>query len=108
MHQGDEVPQHPEDEPGPGEGGREEEELVSPLHIHEGRPQVPQVEGAAAAHVLDFDVGAAIFGHDPPPLPERAGPSRDGASQQRLQHISLSLGVTHFVRGRAARRGGRG
>lgn len=70
VHQSHQVPQHPEEEPGTREGGGEQEELVTPLHVQKCRPEVTHVEGAASVDVLDAHVAASIFGQDTPPLPQ--------------------------------------
>lgn len=67
MHHGHQVPEHSEHEPGPRKGGREEKELVAPLHIQESRPQVAKVEGPPAAHMLDENIASPIFGEDSAP-----------------------------------------
>lgn len=75
VHHGHQVPEHSEDEPGPCKGGREEEELVAPLHIQESRPQVAEVEGPPPAHVLDQNIAPAVFGEDSAPPSQGAGAS---------------------------------
>lgn len=75
VHQGHQVPEHAEDEPGPCKGGREEEELVAPLHIQESRPQVAEVEGPPPAHVLDQNIAPPVFGEDSAPPSQSAGAS---------------------------------
>ena len=81
MDQGHKVPEHTEEEPGPSERGREQEELVAPLHVQEGGPEVPHVKGAPAADVLDAHVASAIFGQHTPPPPQVSAPSRLAAAQ---------------------------
>ena len=80
VDQGHQIPEQTEEEPGPGESGREQEELVAPLHVQEGGPEVAHVERAPAADVLDAHVASAIFGQHTPPPPQVPGPSRLAAA----------------------------
>ena len=82
MHQCQQIPQHPEQKPGPGKRGREQEELVAPLHVQKSGPEVAHVQSAAPADVLDAHVAAAIFGQDTPPLPQSPAPTGDTAAAQ--------------------------
>lgn len=82
VHQRHQVPQDPEQKPGPCERGCEQEELVAPLHFQERGPEVTHVEGAAPADVLNPHVAAAIFGQDSPPLPQSAAPAQYPPTQQ--------------------------
>ena len=106
MHQRHKVPQHPKQEPGPGEGGGEEKELVAPLHVQEGGPEVTYVQGAPPTDVLDAHVAPPILGEHTPPPPQGPAPARAPAAQQGLQNVRLRLGVTHLLGGGAT--GGRG
>lgn len=81
MNQSHQVPHHAEEEPGSGERGREQEELVAPGHFQKGRPKVTHVEHAPPADVLDANVAAAIFGEDAPPFPQGPAPGRRPATQ---------------------------
>ena len=81
VDQGHQIPEHTEEKPGAGECGREQEELVTPLHVQEGGPEVPHVEGAPATDVLDAHVAPAIFGQHTPPPPQVPTPSRLAAAQ---------------------------
>lgn len=62
MHHCHQVPEHSEHKPGSRKGGREEKELVAPLHIQESRPQVTEVEGPSPANMLDENITSSIFG----------------------------------------------
>lgn len=121
MHHRHQVPQHPEHEPGAGEGGREEEELVAPLHVQEGGPEVAEVQRPQSVHVLDADVAPSVFRQHAAPPPEGAvapgvlpgaigstGTSVDArGSKERLRDVGLRLRVANLLRGRALG-GGRG
>ena len=119
MDQGHQVPEQPKQEPGPGEGGGEQEELVTPLHVQEGRPEVAEVQGTAAAHMLNEHVAPAVLGeHAAPPAegaavgpraigPPAAVPGPQGA-QQGFGDIRLRLGVAELLGGGVFRGGGRG
>lgn len=61
MYQGHQVPENPKKEPGASKSGREQEELVSPLHVHKRRPKVPHVEGAPPTDMVNANVAAAVF-----------------------------------------------
>lgn len=119
MHHCHQVPKHTKHEPGPSEGGREQEELVAPLHVQERRPEVAEVQRPSSAHVLDAYVAPSIFGEDAAPPSQSIGPSSCSSSstctstsspprgaQQGLGDIGLRLGVAYFLRG-GALRGGR-
>lgn len=62
MHHRHQIPQHSEHKPGSRKGGREEKELVAPLHIQESCPQVAEVEGPSPANMLDENIASSIFG----------------------------------------------
>lgn len=75
VHQCHQIPQHPEQEPGPRKRGREQEQLVAPLHVQKCCPEVPHVQSIPAADVLDAHVATPIFGQDTPPLPQSPTPT---------------------------------
>lgn len=121
MHHCHQVPQQSKQEPGPSKGGREQEELVAPLHVQKGRPEVTEVQGPTPAHVLNSYIAPAIFGQDPAPPPQSTDSCSSSSTcirssclpcgaQQGLGDVCLRLGVAHFLRGGAFRggRGGRG
>lgn len=76
MDQCDQVPQHPEHEPGPCKSGSEQEELVAPLHVQKCCPEVTHVQSTPSADMLDAHVASPVFGQDTSPLPQRPSPTR--------------------------------
>lgn len=121
MYHRHQVPQHSEHEPRASKGGREEEELVAPLHVQEGGPEVAEVQRPPSTNVLDVDVASPVFGQHTAPSPEGAaapavlpsGIGSTGASvdargaQKRFGDVGLRLGVAHLLGG-GALGGGRG
>lgn len=120
MHHCHQVPKHTKHEPGPSEGGREQEELVAPLHVQERRPEVAEVQRPSSAYVLDAHIAPSVFGEDAAPPSQSIGPSSHRSSssstctstsspprgaQQGLGDVGLRLGVAHFLRGGALRGG---
>lgn len=116
MHHCHQVPQHSEHEPGASEGGREEEELVTPLHVQKSGPEIAEVESPSSAHVLNANIASSIFGEHAAPSPQSVGASstcfhaiRTSASidtcgsQQWFGDVGLRLGVAHLLRGGALR-----
>lgn len=81
VHQCHKIPQHPKQEPGPRKRGREQEELVAPLHVQKCCPEVTHVQSAPPADVLDAHVATPIFGQDTPPLPQSPAPTRYATTQ---------------------------
>lgn len=118
VHHCHQVPEHPKHEPGPSEGGSEEEELVAPLHVQECCPEVTEVERPSSADVLNANVAPSVFGEDATSPSQSIGPSgacscctcpwtyiAPRGAQQRLGDLSLRLGVANFLRGGALRGG---
>ena len=64
MDKGDGIVDHPEQEPGHHECGSKQGELVSPLHVDDGGPQVLEVEQIYAIHFVNSHVAVPALGHD--------------------------------------------
>lgn len=116
MHHCHQVPQDPKQEPGPGKGGGEEEELVAPLHVQKGRPEVTEVQRPPPAHMLNTHIASSIFGEDATPPSQGVGPSSSLSScartwttstggprgaQQGFGDVRLRLGVAYLLWGGA-------
>lgn len=81
MHQCHQVPQHPKQKPGPCEGGREQEELVAPLHVQERCPEVTHVKSAPPTDVLNSHIAPSILGQNTSPLPQSPAPTGNPTEQ---------------------------
>lgn len=64
VDKGNGIVDHPEQEPGHHERGGKQGELVSPLHVDDGGPQVLEVEQVYAVHFVDSHVAVPALGHD--------------------------------------------
>ena len=64
MNEGNGIVDHTKKEPGHHERGSKQGELVSPLHVDDGGPQVLEVEQVYAIHFVDSHVAVSTLGHD--------------------------------------------